>query len=54
MQDLVAEERIILKKVAGSLKPADHLTKPKNAKEIGEIIRRWGGRLEVKEGPSRK
>ena len=43
VQELIAEERVEVKKVGGLHNPADHLTKPKTYGEISQIISGFGG-----------
>lgn len=46
IQETVKKGRIQLNKIDGKLNPADIMTKPKAAKEMGEQLQRLGGRLE--------
>ena len=45
VQEAVQRKRITMKKVLGTLNPADHLTKPQSKKEYEERLREVGGEL---------
>ena len=45
VQEGVKKRRLVLRKILGTINPADILTKPKTAKEIAEQVERLGGIL---------
>jgi hypothetical protein len=45
VQEAVKKRRLVLRKILGTINPADILTKPKTAKEIAEQVERLGGIL---------
>ena len=43
LQDMVKEGRLEVRKIKGEENVADHLTKPKNRKDVEELIKKYGG-----------
>jgi hypothetical protein len=45
IQEAVQRKRIVMRKIKGSMNPADHLTKPQNKSEYEELLKTVGGEI---------
>ena len=45
IQEAVQRKRIVMRKIKGSMNPADHSTKPQNKSEYEELLKTVGGEI---------